>query len=79
MSRRHNPNYPPKERKRSPLTRPLNAKTLEFATLASLLRLAEFLGIPTVYKPNDTASSFRRRITHAIIRWEAGYRKGKPV
>lgn len=64
---------PPKERARSPLRRFLGEHHLDKATLAAVLRLAEFLDIDTDFMPNDTERGFRRRITRSILRWEKQY------
>lgn len=65
------------EPNRSPLKRRLSEGSLAQATLAGVLRLAEFLGIETKFKPNDTERSFRRRIMQAILRWEKHYAQGR--
>ena len=66
---------PPRERVRSPLTKLLSVESLQAATLANLLRLAEFLGIDTSYRYQESDDAYRDRMVSAIRHWERLYRR----
>lgn len=53
------------------LTLRLSDNSLQKANLLSLVRLANFLGINTDRKDDETDNAYRHRLRKAIQRWES--------